>query len=351
MKGLVMSLLIGLSLVVLPSLGGASPSETEFNQFLKEIGWTTDEFVEYLEFFDYTIDDFETMDDLKDFLGPVLSDKNLNQLLEEYDLTLEEATELLISFGELDEGESILDVYTFFDDLDWDLSVYVYGNDDDYDEYDDLDYTLFNEIGLTDEELDRLYDHFLTIEFDNDNFWYKLDDIASRLIAIEEFETMGEITAEQIAELLNIYTELIDLLELDVKYFLLNEEEKDIISLPTLFQMTSTNGYDLLIELYNKQGEFLADILLTADMFGSDLIQETGKDLKKSEEIIAKNNTVKENVTVKKNSSDQDKPVTKTEQGAKLPKTATNSLTTAAYGFSLMLIGFIFYRRFRASDV
>ena len=99
--------------------------------------------------------------------------------------------------------------------------------------------------------------------------------------------------------------------------------------------MTSTDGYGLLIELYNKQGEFLADLLFTADMFGSDLLQETGKDLKELEKVIVKKDT--------------DKPVKKTEKGAKLPKTASSYLTNTAAGLAFAITGFIIYRRFKVN--
>lgn len=396
-----MSLLVGLFLVIVPSVGSAAPSESELNNFLQEIEWTQKELAEYLDFYDLTIKDFEDMEELQYFLGEVLTEENLNQLLEDYGLTLEEATELLILNGELEQGQAILDVYTFLDDVDWDLYFYTltpvtdetikdlleeYGltykellallaeNDDaleNYDYIEDLDwaiwyymygqyeedydddiYDLFAEIGLTDEELDRLWDHFMTLDIENPAFFEKLEELAYRMMAFEEFEGATELTAAQIAELLDIFTQLIDLLELDVEFYLVKGDEKNPITFNTLATMTTTNGYDLLIELYNKQGDFLADILLTAEMLGSEIIQDTGKDLKTVEEIVVPKVDNEPSKSEPANSNaGKDKPAVKTEHGAKLPKTASNYLENVALGISVMLMGIILYRRFRVSNV
>ncbi|WP_158282249.1 processed acidic surface protein [Salipaludibacillus keqinensis] len=406
MKGLLLSLLAGFMFVVLPSVGEAAPSGKELDSFLNEIQWTESDLLEYLDFYDLVLEDFEDMEDLDSFLGPVLTEDNLNDLLQEYGLSLEEATKLLIHNGELEEGQTILEEYTFLDDVDMDLYFYTLTpitdesleellleyelsydellallaeNDDsienyDYiedldwvvwyylygeEEWDDLEFdSMFTDIGLTEEEIERLFNHFLELNVDADDFLNKLEALADRLVAFEDFDGMTELSASQIAELLDIFTQLLDLFEMDVKFYLVNGEEKNPVSLETLFTMTTTNGYDLLIELYNKQGDFLADLLLTADMLNSDLVQETGKDLIKTEEIIVKHEENQaEQIEVKKDlghplskdQSKESKPLTKTEHGAKLPETATNAFVQVALGLSLILTGLVFVRKFRGA--
>ena len=72
--------------------------------------------------------------------------------------------------------------------------------------------------------------------------------------------------------------------------------------------METTNGADLLIEFYNRQGEFLADMIFTAVDFGSDLIKEKVDKVTKPLVHAEKKKPVKK--------------VTKTEHGGKLPNTA-----------------------------
>jgi processed acidic surface protein len=404
MKGLFIALLISIFFVSFPSAGNAAPKENEVNAFLQEINWEKNDLIEYLDFYELKVKDFDDIDELRDFLGPLLTSKNLNELLEEYALTLEEATNILIKNGEIEVGQTIFDHYTFLDDLDMDLYFYTLtplsqehidellkeynltyeellsllaSFDDSIDNYDyveDLDSTIwyylyydendfefsddelddiFNQVGLTIDELERLFEHFLSLDY-NDAFFDKLDTLANRMIAFEDFDGASELTAKQVAELLDIFSELMSLLEMDAKFYLVKGEEKLAISLDSLFKMTTSEGYDLLIELYNKQGDFLADILITADMLGSELIIETGKDLKKTEDILAQQETKADGADAEKvapSSKSDSSKITKTEHGAKLPKTATNDLTGIAFGLSLTLFGFFVYRKFRLKSV
>jgi processed acidic surface protein len=387
-KGLIMSLLLVLGFVISPAFILAAPPSSDLQNYLNELGWTEAQLEEHLDFYDLSISDFDTVEEMIDFLGPILTEENLQELLAEHGLTLEEAIELLVLNGELEDGQSILEAYKFLDDLDFDLFFYNleqiteenlqrllddYGltldelhalleeNGDSLDNYEyieDLEWAidyylygsevdfsdiegLFSEIGLTSEELERLFNHFMSLDFENEAFINKLDELSNRMMAFEDFEDPSDLTAEQIAELLDIFTQLLNLFELDVKYYLVKDDEKKAVSLDALLTMTSSEGYGLLIELYNKQGEFLADLLFTADMLGSDLIKETGKDLKETENIIVKKDTQKDG------QKDGQKPVKKTEKGAKLPKTASNYATNAAAGLVLTLAGLILYRRFK----
>jgi processed acidic surface protein len=381
-KGLIMSFLVVFGLVFSPLLSLAAPASFDLQSYLNELGWTEAQLEEHLDFYDLLISDFDTVEDIRDFLGPVLTEASLQELLLEHGLTLEEATALLKENGELEEGQTILAVYKFYvdlefdlyfynltpitqenlqkllddygltldeltalleengdsldnyeyiEDLEWAVDFYLYGSDLDFSDIDDL----FSQIGLTHEELERLFEHFASLDYTNPAFLDKLDELSNRLMAFEDFEDPSDLTAEQIAELLDIFQQLLDLFELDVKYYLVKDDEKKPISLETLMTMTSTQGYGLLIELYNKQGEFLADLFFTADMLGLDLIVETGKDLKETGNLIVKKDTKK--------------PVKKTEKGAKLPKTASDYVTNTAAGLALVLAGFIIYRRFKVN--
>ncbi len=371
-------LILALCVTAMPHFAFAAPEEEDLQNYLDQIGWMKDELIEYLDFYEMALEDFEDMDELKDFLGPVLTEELLNELLNEHGLTFGEATDLLISNGELEDGEEILDVYTFVDDLDSDLYFYsltpitddsldellkqydmtveelealLAENDDElanYETIEDLEFMLdfyingpeidmtefddlFNQIGFTQEEFDRLFNHLETIDYEDPAFLERLDNLGNRMMAFEEFETATELSAAQIAELLDIFNELMDLFGLDVKSYLVKGDEVKSISFKALMAMEDPQGYDLLLELYNKNGEFLADFLFTADMFDSEFVKEVGSDLKQSEKVV-------------------EKPVAKTVKGAKLPKTASNYVENTAAGLVTALLGFILYRRYKVKN-
>lgn len=164
------------------------------------------------------------------------------------------------------------------------------------------------------------------------------------MMAFENFETAEELTAEQIAEIFEIFNDMLDLFQVETKYYLAKDGEKKVISFNDLITMNTTNGYDLLIEIYNKQGEFLADVLLTADMFGSEIIQETGKDIKEAEKIVTENNQASEAPKAEKS------PV-KTVKGAKLPTTASDYAVNTLAGLAFVAAGVFLFRRIRAKGI
>lgn len=369
------------------------PNEPDFEKFLKGIGWDKQEYIDYIESKEWYLEDFESVDEL----GTPLSEESVQLVLEEFGLSREELNELLVEYGDIEDGQDVLEGtwiifseelheyvdfylngeagtpideenlqlllkdygfvskealeqflnenddtienYDYIEDLEFAVDFYVNG-----DEYLDEIYGLFKEIGLTDKELEKLFTHLETLDFEDPVFLEKLIELSERMIAFEDFETAEELSAEQIAELFDIFSDLLDLFQLETKYYLVKDGEKQTVSFETLMTMDTTNGYDLLIELYNNQGGFLADILLTADMFGSDLIKETGQDIKQAEEIVTKNQRVSEGTkTVKQ-------PV-KTVKGGKLPKTASDYAGNAIAGFALVFVGFAMFRRFKAKGI
>ena len=145
---------------------------------------------------------------------------------------------------------------------------------------------IFTEFGLTDAEFEKLFAHFETLDFEDPAFQEKMLELGDRMMTFADFDTAEELSADQIAEILNMYSDMLDLFQMETKYYLVKDGEKQAVSMDTMMTMDTTNGYDLLIEIYNKQGELLSDMLLTADMFGSALIQATGKDMVQTEEIL-----------------------------------------------------------------
>jgi processed acidic surface protein len=390
MKNIVTLLLaLSLSLGILPvSAFAIEQNDQEFEAYLEEIGWEKQDFIDFIESKDWSLEEFDSVEEL----GMPLSEQGVQSVLQEFDLKREELNELLVEYGDIEEGQDVLDSpyflfnedlhasvdfyingwegttiddenlqqlldeynlesvkaleellkenddslenYEYIEDLQWAVDFYING-----DEYIDEEFAnLFTEIDLTDEEMEKLFAHFETLNWEDEAFLDSLMLLGERMMAFEEFETADELSAEQIAEMLSIFTEMKHLLQIETKYYLIVDGEKQPVSLDTLMTMDSTNGNDLVMEIYNTDGELLADLLLTAEMFGSELIQETGKDIQEAEKIVTE-----APITAKR-------PV-KTIKGGELPKTATNHVANTAAGIAIAAAGILLFRRIRVKGI
>ncbi|MDL0437686.1 MULTISPECIES: processed acidic surface protein [unclassified Niallia] len=377
------AILLALSLLPVTSFAMES-NDKDFEAFLEEIGWEKQDYIDYLESKDWYLEDFESADEL----GTPLTEESIEPILTDYDLTREELNELLADYGDIEVGQDVLDSeyllfaeevydyvgyylddtygtlindenlqelverygfasadeleeylqqfdesidhYEFIEDLDSTVDYYMNGGADLEAEIDEL----FLSMDLTEEEMDRLLEHFITIYEENPDFEDQLYTLSERMMAFGEFDSADDLTAEQIAELLDISNDMLDILQLDVKYYLVKDGVKKPLSVQSMMTMTSTDGADLLIELYNKQGDFLADIILTNEMFGSEIIKETGKDLQEAEQIVKE-------IPVKTAT----KAVEKTVKGGKLPNTASDYLQNTIIGLVIVLAGVVLFRR------
>ncbi|MGI8385674.1 processed acidic surface protein [Robertmurraya sp. P23] len=376
-------LVIGFSFI--PSKAFAlEPDDPELDVFLEEIGWEKQDYIDYLESKEWGLEYFDSVDEL----GTPLSEEGIQQVLVDFDLTREELNELLVEYGDIEEGQDVLDgTYLIFNEElseyvdyylnEWvgtpidennlhdlleaygfgskeELEAYLNTFDDSIENYEyieDLEIALdiyqtddealeeiqelFDSIGLTEEEIEKLFLHIEAIDFDE----AALLELSERMIGLEEFENVEELTAEQIAELLDIFNDLQNIFQIQTKYYLVKDGVKTDISMESLMKMTSSEGYDLLIEIYSTNGDFLLDVLFTADMLGSEVIAETGKDIQKAEEIITNNKTVAA------------KTVAKTVKGGKLPNTDSNYVDNTLIGFGFVLVGAFLFLRHRKREM
>ena len=387
MKGaltLITSLLLAIAIGAVPAFA-ISEDNRGFDRLLTEIGWEKADYIDYLDSKGWSLEDFDSAAQL----GTPLTETGIAQVMDTYKLTRAELNSLLEEFGDVDSGVDVLDgdFIIFMEELEESLDFYVSFEEDltpiteenlslliedfgftskdeleqflnlfddsleDYEYIEDLESSImfyqeewlfdldiegvFAEFGVTEQELERLVKHFETLDYTNPEFEERLMELSERMMAIEEFTTVTELSAEQIAELLSIYDEFMELFEMEAKYYFVKGDEKKEMSVQSLISLESTDGYDLLIELYNLQGDFLADILLTADMFGSDLIVDTGKELESSTSTVTPPPT---------------KPTDNTKQtvkGGKLPKTAGSFVQNIAIGLGFIAFGALLFRRTR----
>lgn len=309
-------------------------NQDELNAYLAEIRMTEDELKEYMDYYDLTLKDFESVEDLRDTFGPIVTPETLQELLDDYEMTEEEVTNILIDYGEMEEGETILGTFHFIYDIE-DIIAFDLESDMDYTEEDELDLMddLFTEIDLTEEELDRLIDHLLPI-VEDPSFETRLMAIADKMDQLEYFETIDELSAEQVAELLSIYDDLQNLLQIQFKFSLIHDGVTSNLSLESLFKLEDLTNASLLVSIYDLNGNLLLDFKLTGEMIDSNLVKETGNDLKESTKVITKVAEIK-----------KEKPKHKTEKGALMPKTSGNYLFGALIGLVMIALAYRLIRK------
>ncbi|PGX77028.1 processed acidic surface protein [Priestia megaterium] len=369
---ILLSFLLFVGVFPTSSFAAASTFDADFNKYLKSVSQTrgfevTKDDVEYsLSLYDESLENFDTIADLEDFLGePIAADlHNVQDVYADFDLDKTSLNALL-----KENGQS-LDDYVYLDDLYEDVGFYLegddwYKDDESYDEedasYDDelseedlsgLLSFMQSELGLTSEELNRIEAHFTSLEdeLSNEATLNRLDQLGERLAAFEDFDTATELSADQIAELMSIYKEMLSIFHLDARFALVQGGNERPLSLTDLINLEELKNASLKISLYTTDGKFLADMVITGDMFNSDIITDTGKEVEKSAEAVAKPAQAQKPAVEKKQEpvkKQTNGAVQKTIKGGKLPETASNYVTNTLIGLVLVAAGFVLFRKVR----
>ncbi|MGG0341283.1 processed acidic surface protein [Priestia megaterium] len=369
---ILLSFLLFVGVFPTSSFAAASTFDADFNKYLKSVSQTrgfevTKDDVEYsLSLYDDSLENYDTIADLEEFLGePIAADlHNVQDVYADFDLDKTSLNALL-----KENGQS-LDDYVYLDDLYEDVDFYLegddwYEDDESYDEedasYDDelseedlssLLSFMQSELGLTSEELNRIEAHFTSLEdeLSNEATLNRLDQLGERLAAFEDFDTATELSADQIAELMSIYKEMLSIFRLDAKFSLVQGGNERPLSLTDLINLEELKNASLKISLYTTDGKFLADMVITGDMFNSDIITDTGKEVEKSAEAVAKPAQAQKPAVEKKQEpvkKQTNGAIQKTVKGGKLPETASNYVTNTLIGLVLVAAGFVLFRKVR----
>ncbi|MFS0788477.1 processed acidic surface protein [Shouchella sp. 1P09AA] len=360
-----MKRLLSLSLIftlifalVAPNLSFAhSLDQDELNEYLEYIGVSEDWLEDYLSQFELELSEFYSIDELEDFLGDPLTDEGYYELLEYYEITEEEFLALL------DETGYTMEDFVFYYDLD--VFLWEYFGDDWYEEYPDLSGFL-TQFSLSEEELFNLMFHYMDVRDANPHLSEELTALKDRGFAFRDgaFESITELNAQEIAELFAIGEKAIDLLNLHPQYFVDKAgQDKQPVDLAVLAKSGIEKEYKLLVELYNESGDFLADFYITPEMFNSHFIKNILDDVNEIGKVVEE--TVNETpVTVEQPSKEaptsdgsgsnaptsgttntSTEKLTKTVDGAKMPKTSSYYPLYALLGLGLMASGLFVFRR------
>ncbi|MDQ0928982.1 processed acidic surface protein [Bacillus atrophaeus] len=377
-------------LIIAPAMQvSAAPKQEELQSYLKEIGMTKTELQTYLkENYDEDLNDFTSAAELREYLGERLTDKALTAYLKEYGMSKKEAEHQLFVFGFLQKSQAIQDVYVFADDFvsaldyitsytpltdknfaallkkygltkseyakmfpgDEDIRLYT-DSIEDAEEYlsaaleekqaEEQFMKLFSQIGIDQNELENLYQHMSALEKKDPQFSDKLLALSDRLLDLPSFTSISELSAGEIAELLDVMNDFQDTLQVKTKFYLINGNSKKELTARSLLSVNPAQGSKLLVELYDLNGKFLLDAIFTADMVDSETAHQTGSDIRKAEQIVKESKT---STKPKKTSAAQ---VEKTVKGAKLPKTAGHYAEWSMFGLLLLAGGLLMIRKLR----
>jgi processed acidic surface protein len=278
--------------------------------------------------YEISLDDFETVVDLKDFMGDVIKSdlSNLSYFKENYELDKQELLDLLA------DNNKDINSFIYIDDLEqylWTNSDLTPGLTDSISEL--LPY-LMKELGIDETEISKLMDHFSSLEEHMSN-----PDVEAKLI--QTMERLSSLATEitdtpsnaQINEIVSLYEEVLHVFKLKVEFYLVIDGTKTSVTLAELFKMSDLDNGVLNILLLNSNGELLVDYTVSPEILESLLANLGGYIKDAEEEIIDK--------------VDNNKPAVKpsttksTVKGGELPVTATNTASFALVGIILLLVG------------
>lgn len=342
MKKILVSLVaVILAFYFVPTNTFAEVKEGDLTVYLSELSTergftiTKDDYVNYLEEYSLVLlSDFENIQELEEYMGAVIKsdNSNLESIYEDFELDEQQLIDLLATNGEAIEN------YIYVDDLYF--AIFDLEPQDELPDPEEIVQDMdgvMKEIDLTDEEIENLMNHFLSIEseLNSPEVGERLMSIAERMMVIDPENP----TEEQIKEVGNAFEELLAIFKLKASFYIVEGNIKTQVSAAELMQMEVLTGDYLLIQLFDLNGNLLADVKFTSDDI---------KEIPTKVEEVA--NTVKKEVKAPTSpKTNESNKAPKTVKGGKLPITDTNNLEGAMAGAALIGLGLFLYRRVRIS--
>ena len=279
------------------------------------------------------LEEFETVEDLSDFLGDVIKAdlSNLDFFQEKYGLDKQSILQLLE-----ENGDDIND-FVYIEDLD---GIVWASNEEELPQAEEemlaeLLPIILEQIDLTEEELNRLGEHFMSIEdyLSNPDTLDRLNKLGERFMAFANITQTPELSEEQFAEIESMYGELLSIFKLDLKYSLIKDGLETPLSLIDLSKIKDLKGgASVKVQLYSTDSQFLADIIITSELLSS-LEELIGDSAEEIIEIVQQPSITKP--------EKQNEVEIKTVKGAILPKTASNYIPNTLMGLFIVFAGIL----------
>ncbi|WP_088043743.1 processed acidic surface protein [Bacillus sp. EAC] len=337
MKKVVASIVLSAALIAPGLTAQAAPNKTELTTYLKSIDMTQIELENYLKSnYGESIADYDSVDELKDTLGEPLTKESLAAILTDYDYTEDQVKELAVYYDDMDENASLLETYYFTSDIE-NLILLESDSSGEMPSMDDMS-KLLDSFGITQTEIDHVSSYIEKVMKDDPSAEAKLQVLAERMTNLSDkyadifsMDTApDELPAELSAELTNIVKELQSTLKIDVKVAIEQNGVKTPLTFAKMLMMDdsadSMANAKVYLDIYDNSGNLLLDAVVTEDLLLND-------------DLLGMVNDVKVNV---KNHSNG---ISRTENGGKLPKTATHTTEWAFVGIFMMLSALVLRRK------
>lgn len=230
----------------------AAPSENEINKYIADIGWTKQEFLEYIDYYEIPLDEY-TMAGLKELLGPPINSKNYQDLLIKYGLTEKELNDLMDHFG-----DSVKE-YKFINDLDSTVEFYISADKS----MAEVEKAL-SDTGITEEEAERFFNYLAEVEEKNKD---QLDQMTTNDTLWENLMTVedpSQLSDEDLDEMVRLLEQTIALYEVKVNF----KADGKAVTLKDLLKMKEPPG-TLYGSIYSTSGELLIDFNIPREYFES----------------------------------------------------------------------------------
>jgi processed acidic surface protein len=263
LKKTMFSCLLSCLILANVQLVNAAPPENELNQYLAQIGWTRQELLDYLAYYEIPLDEFSTVEDLKLIMGTPINSKNFQELLKRYNLTEQELKNLMDHFG-----DSLAD-YKFIEDLDATVDFYV-----NHDEYMTSMESGLEDIGITEEETEKFFNYLAQVEENSKNQLDAMEAYDTQLEKFMNVENTADLTEEELDELVRILEESIALYEIKINFAVNNNN----ITLKELLRMRDVPN-NLYASIYSTAGELLIDFSVPAEFFETGEVIDGGEDM------------------------------------------------------------------------
>ncbi len=288
----------------------AKINQTQLEQYLVENNWTMGELVEYLNFYDYRLNDFATLEELSIFLGTPITSENLNDLLVNYQISHNELVTLLAEFG-----ETMAD-YKFIEDLDYDVQFYLAHNED---------FSIFTDflslVDLTEDELKNFFEYVSTL--DENIVQQKLTLINEKVAAMSYLQGEAKLSIQEEQQLFSLWNDMLKTLSIDPRFYLVKDDKMTLIDVNNLTTQELFADSQLFIALHNLEGELLGTLKFHEDMLNSHLIYES---LQQLGEIVGLAGEYREMIA-----------------NAKLPQTAGNYVRNMLISFIMIIFLIVKY--------
>jgi len=315
MKRIAATFILLAALLVPGITANAAPKQSELDAYLASIQLTQVQLEEYLESYGDSLDEYDTVADLKDVLGERLTEETLAALLEEYELTEQDVIDLAVEYDDMDPGASLLDTYYFTNDIEYliDIEYSSYSFSDMINEYDEGSVDIGGS-EVTSAEMNKFVSYVRAV-FDNEpEAAAKMDVLFENLMNYAAIDTT-ELTASQTADLLNTMKEIEKTIHIDIKVF---NEQGDVMK-PLDFLALPVLEENYVLKVLDDKGNLLLDMILSDALLSGD---EPEFD---ADPIL----NIKHDIGIIKH----------TENGGKLPKTASHTAEWTLFGLLLVASG------------